>query len=71
MFLWCELLGFGIRFCVNNEAEIFSGRGSGDFFDLERVDVLYVGFKEFWEGTLDVMIYRCYNTLGVKIYKLL
>lgn len=71
MFLWCELLGLGTRFCVNNEAETFSGRGSGDFSDMERVDVLHAGLKEPWEGTLDVTIHRCYNTLGVKIHKLL
>lgn len=56
MFPWCELLGLGTRFCVNNEAETFSGRSSGDFSDMERVDVLHAGLKEPWEGTLSVTI---------------
>lgn len=50
MFLWRELLGLGTRFYVNNEAKTFSGRGSRDFSDLERVDVLHAGLKEPWEG---------------------
>lgn len=56
MFLWRELLGLGTRFYVNNEAETFSGRGSGDFSDMERVDVLHAGLKKPWEGTLSVTI---------------
>lgn len=67
MFPWCELLGLGTRFCVNNEAETFSGRGSGDFSDLERVDVLHAGLKEPWEGTLSVTRAKPYNMLSVTI----